>query len=372
MANNFCRHLGSQYRFDLTGISPCCYYKERFTINSKEEFDNLDLNLRSKDKWTSGCVHCLQKERKGIESPRQASLKFPENYGLNTKEDVYEITSIEIQTNRDCNGACLMCSSEFSTTWQKYESKYNKSIIVNNYQEEESLKKLEYVKKFINFSKLKKIGFTNGGEPLKNNTHILFLKELQKIGNLENVTVSYVSNGSIKPSQELVDLWKEAKRVEINISIDGVNEHFNYLRWPLQFNQVVDNIDYILSLDLAGQFSTSYCLTPLNIFYHDRYVEWGKDFIKNYKNSRLRIVPFFNFPTTAFGIMCIDSLPNDLRLKIFEKYGENHVISKLTIPFNEFYYQKFINYVKFHDSQRNLNFRKIFPEVENYFYDIPN
>lgn len=366
MANKFCRFLGNQYRLDLAGIAPCCYYRKRIDFFDTEQFQELHNTVTNQDSWTPECEFCKEKEDTGQDSPRQKSLINYIHYGLNGDIDPDELTALEIQTDTDCNGACLICSPTYSTTWQKFESKFNPSIKIFEDNKQGIDKRLARAKEIFDFSKLKKIGFVNGGEPLKSKTHLQFLNELEQSGVLENVTIAYVTNGSIKPCDETVRLWKKAKNIKLSISVDGIGEHFNYLRWPLNFNQIQENISYILNLNLPGYLGFSYAVTPLSIFYHDRCEKWFHEFFKDY-NGKMSVLNSFVNPFGTDGIINMRCVPARLRFEILKKYGPDHPISKLIDFVNLNEYQKFIDYINLQDQRRGLNFRKVFPEIEHFF-----
>lgn len=368
MANSFCRFLGNQLRIDLQGSAPCCWYQEKVNVFDYSQFKTYYNELLSVDDWTPNCNYCFQKEQTGQISPRQHSLNNYKFFGLPSGIEPDQITSLEIQTDSDCNGACLICGPSNSTTWQKFESKFQSEFIIkderNNVQS-----KFDIIKKNINFHNLRKLGFVNGGEPLRTDTHIIYLKYLEEINHLQNVSINYVTNGSIKPSKQIIKLWKNAKEVILNISIDGINDHFNYLRWPLKFDQVIDNINFILELNLQGRLSFSYAITPLNAFYHNEYVNWSNQFFKNYKGS-FTVNSIFKFPFNTVGNINMSCVPPTLKIEIFKKYGPSHVVSKLIETFNLQNYRQFLNYIKTQDYRRNLSFRETFPEVEQHFLDF--
>lgn len=369
MANNFCRFLGNQYRFDLSGIAPCCYYTKKIDFFDPKKFQDLHNKLINQRTWTEECSYCKNREDLNLESPRQSSLKYPELFGLNAPDEPDELTSLEIQTDTDCNGACLICGPSHSTTWQKYEAKFNPDIKIFENNKVGISARFDRIKEIFDLSKLKKIGFANGGEPLKSDTHLQFLRELSSLGNLKDVRISYVSNGSIKPNDETVALWKVAKEVQLNISIDGIDEQFEYLRWPLKFSQIKDNLEYILNLDIKGKFTFSYAITPFNAYYHDRYEDWSKDFFKHYgeQYNNIQIIKPFSHPFRAGGVINMSCVPPKLRFAILKKYGPDHQISRLIESFDLKKYQEFIGYIEMHDRRRNLNFRSVFPEIESYF-----
>jgi hypothetical protein len=357
-------------RFDLNGSAPCCWYSTRVQLNTKEDFDQFNKKLTAQEDWTDGCAFCFHKEKKGAVSPRQDSLQFARMKGLATDVEPNEITSVEIQTDADCNGACLICGPYSSSTWQKHESKFNKIIKLEDFRDK-AQERLDFIKETIDFSKLKRLGFSNGGETLKSDTHLLFLKELDKIGRLPEVILQYVINGSFKPSEETIKLWRKAKMVDISVSIDGTYEHFEYLRWPLIFSQVEENLKFLLDLDIAGSLATSYAVTPFSAFYHNEYEEWSQNFFQYYRDNpkKMRLIKFFSKPFSAGGIINMSAMPAKLRFVILKKYGPTHNITKLiqAQPFERDKYNDFMGYIKDQDQKRKLDFRKVFPEIQEYF-----
>ena len=370
MANKFCRYLGNQMRFDLTGSAPCCWYSTRIKLNSKEEFDQLNEKLAAQDTWTDECAFCFYKEKKGAVSPRQNTLQYYKRKGLAADDEPNEITSIEIQTDADCNSACLICGPHSSSTWQKHESKFNKIIRLEDFRDK-AQERLDFIKQVVDFSKLKRLGFSNGGEPLKTNTHLLFLKELDRLGRLPEVELHYVINGSLRPNQETIELWRKSKLVDISVSLDGTHEHFEYLRWPLVFSQVEDNLKFILDLDIPGSLTTSYAVTPFSAFYHDKYEEWSKNFFQYYRDNpkKMRLLNFFSNPFSTGGPINMSVMPAKLRFVVLKKYGPLHNITKLTQaqPFERDKYNDFMFYIKDQDQKRKLDFRTVFPEIQEYF-----
>lgn len=366
MANSFCRFLGNQYRIDLNGISPCCYYQGKLNISTKSEFDSVNEKLTNQLSWSDECKGCYEKEQNVQESPRLSSLKNPSYFGLNELHEPDELTSLEIQTDLDCNSACLICGTYSSTTWQKFESKFDKSIKINN-EKSNAIYRFKQSLKLFDFFKLKNIGFVNGGEPLKSNTHLLYLNYLDKIKKLQDITISYVTNGSITPCEETIDLWKKAKQIKLNISIDAIDSHFEYLRWPLNFDQVKNNLLFILDLNLPGSLSFSYSVTPFSIFYHDKYKKWGDDFFQNY-NGKMKLIDPFGNPSNTYGDINLSCVPIKLRIELIKKYGLNSTLFKIIPKFNKSSYEIFMKYINEQDKKRNLNFRNFFPEIEKYFY----
>ena len=97
---------------------------------------------------------------------------------------------------------------------------------------------MDQILSFIDIQQTKKILFL-GGEPFLSDvdTRILPL-----IKNPSVVSLQYTTNGSIYPSQTHINLWSKFQTVLINFSLDGIGDRFDYIRYPLKWNQVEKNM----------------------------------------------------------------------------------------------------------------------------------
>lgn len=369
MQKPFCRLLKNQYRFEYGELSPCCWITKRGDLQDPKKTKEYIEWMHSIDDWVPECGYCHDLEKRGIESGRMRSTKRPEVYGFNDSDQPGDAVAVEFQLDIDCNAACIMCSSQNSTTWQKYDagSGKDKKIHIDIVNKTEVSNRLDDVKNAITFDKVNLATFL-GGEPLKVDTHIKILYEILKAKDPSTVTLRYISNGSIKPSQEVFDLWSKFKRVELNISLDATEDHFHYIRWPLKFDQVKDNLTFILDQKLPNlMMYTSYCINPFNMFYHDRYVEWAKVFVRKYRGR----AEFYKRPFEVTGIINLECVPPKLAGEIKQRYREDYPeIVSLMMPFNLKKFMEFMEYIEQHDEKRGISYKEIFPEVAPYFTEM--
>ena len=367
MTKKFCNYLTSQLRFEYDAISPCCWYTDKGDISNIDEYRK---NLSNITDWTTSCNYCKELEQQNVISPRQNSLDYPDHFGLSQDSD--EITALDVQIDADCNAACLMCGPINSVTWQKHNmgkvSKSTAGKIFNIKNDRTVDRRIKTIKSIVDFSKIKKIVFL-GGEPFKSNSH---LEILNCIPDLSKIMISYVTNGSILPSTEVLKVITQAKSVRLNISIDATEEQFNYLRWPLQWKQVESNIKFLENLKLPNLvLAFSHAVTPFNIFYYDNYVAWAKKTLL----SDLAINGFAK-PFKSQGVVNLSCIPPKLIEVLHTKYSSNtdyihnmNSITSLISNFDPVAYKKFMEYVTLEDQKRNLNWREVFPEISQYFTD---
>ena len=124
----------------------------------------------------------------------------------------------------------------------------------------------------LDLTQVKKIHF-NGGEPMLNNDQTNLLIKLEQQGVLENLFISYNTNGTVFPEQ--AELWANFKHVEIAFSIDNVGARFEYERYGADWNLVQENIAKFTAMR-SKKISTQLCTTMniQNVYYLPELCDW--------------------------------------------------------------------------------------------------
>ena len=340
MSNTFCRFLSNGYSYNLVNnqlkVKPCCWYNG----------DHTREYLQSVTGWTSGCEVCQKQELSGYHSFRQASFDIVPD--LND----HSIVALDIAVDFNCNAACVMCGPEFSSTWSKHLDNLKVIHIAPKFDSPVELPKLD-------LTNLRRIKFF-GGEPLLTDLHTNILKQIE---NPEQVEIWYTTNASILPSQEVLDLWGKFKLVFLEASIDGVGEQFEYIRWPLVWTRVEENL---LKLKQIGPnnllFRINHTLNPFNIYYYDRLETW---FNQNLATNRLGDASEINIHP-CWGNWGLDKTPLALRTVVAEKYKE-HSISSILSQVELSDSQPISKFTQTWDPIRKNDWRKVFPDIVKYF-----
>lgn len=373
MPNNFCRFLTNQVRIEYGYMKPCCWFRDSDKVPIDNEahvkfFRDRLSAIASFEDADGACDECANREKAGSFSPRLESLSLPEF----ADDQGTDVTKLEIQIDRDCNGACLICGPWNSSTWEKYKAKTEAKINGTPIQEvtdtysatQEQIKKL---RRIISLDQARSVLFL-GGEPLRNDHHMTLLKD---VAHPELMVLNYTTNGSCRPDPELLEFWKQFKKVTITFSIDGVGEHFDYLRWPLQWHQVESNIRYLFEYNQANVtiVRASYTTTPLSLYYHDRYQAAFEQFAESVGHVDRRVNPWFERPWQPRGKtpMALSAVPPALAELIRERYGPDHSITKLLEPFDPAKHEEFKRYIAWHDSHRNTSWQETFPEMIPFY-----
>jgi len=359
MTNKFCSFLSDQHHFNFDLVRPCCWIRGAdANIFDKEAVKAQYTRLSQVTDWIPECNFCKKIEDQKLESPRLKSLN--KSLPLATGNDP---TILEIQIDDTCNAACIMCGYWTSTTWEEYNQKTLKLPASNPKRKETDISdRVEAIKNIVNFDTARRLSFL-GGEPFKTSTHVEILKEIK---HPENVTLHYVTNTSIFPDEDTVKLLLSFKRIELSVSIDGIGDHFNYIRWPLQWKQVVENLRKFSDLkkQMDIQINTSFTINPFNIFYIKDYNNWAIEFGKETNTSCRN---WFLKGHSSQGVINLDCIPPSLREVLLEKYTAGSTEDILSRNFDREKFNKFIEYIEFHDKARKLSWRDTFPEVADHF-----
>jgi sulfatase maturation enzyme AslB (radical SAM superfamily) len=194
---------------------------------------------RLREQFTQGeypreCNNCWKVEKYGHKSRRQSAIEF---FDIPTPDTAVVLEGLDHSATWACNLACIMCGPQNSSTWAtELDYTKNELIDIGRYFQKSNnfLNKLD-------LSNIKKIHF-NGGEPILNNDQTQLLENLEQQGVLKNTFISYNINGTVMPSDKIINLWSKTRLVKLFFSIDGTNSAFEYIRYPGKWAEVSNNL----------------------------------------------------------------------------------------------------------------------------------
>jgi len=361
MPNHFCRYLSNGYSFSiarsgLTLVSPCCWFKQSVPLDSYLG-NNRKIHFESITDWTPACEACKVLEDAGQKSLRQAGEDW-----ITDQHHDQDAATIDIHLDSECNAACVICDEYSSSLWAKENAKIaGKTIKIQNSSNaidksiadivaNVPLEKVSYVKFF-------------GGEPLFTDTHLKFLKQLPYP---EQVTLHYTTNGSIYPNDQVLAAWKKFKTVIFAISVDGINQQFDYIRWPLPWDKVSKNILRIKENKEIWNliFRVEFTVNWLNAYYYDTVASWvDLNLSTNLYGDKTEI----NVHTCTRSVWSTELMPYNIRKLVMNKYPNDHVIHNLVknLPapgsLNEWK-----QFVQTWDQRRGHSWQQAFPDLEKH------
>ena len=203
---------------------------------------------------------------------------------------------LDLRLGHTCNLKCIMCSPHDSSLWVPDHKK-----VFKLFTEQEVKRQLEWdsadfnnywyenpdfwKEMYAQIPNLKQVYFA-GGEPLLIKEHKLFLEEIIRQGYADKILVRYNSNGLLV-DDEIIDLWKQFKRVKFAVSIDAVGERNHYIRYPTDWDLLVKNLHKLDNTPSNIQVSIATAIQILNIKHLPELAMWkiGQNFKKiNFEN----------------------------------------------------------------------------------------
>lgn len=216
-------------------------------FNSLQELEKSSwLNeLKNKIFWSPECIRCQQEENLGKKSIRQHSVE--RHKILSSYNSEYLIIGGVL--DNICNSACQFCDENLSTKIGNL--KYGKNYkLINNYD------------KFIELPQDRIIELDiNGGEPSNSPNYQHILDNLPP-----NLKILRINTNASKLITNLDKILKKKIKVFITISLDGVNQIFEYARYPLKWDNFINVVDQYNDLREKNSFLSLNFWTTLSVY----------------------------------------------------------------------------------------------------------
>jgi MoaA/NifB/PqqE/SkfB family radical SAM enzyme len=271
---------------------PCCRFKQNkwnvaFDDNLKTVFENSKLqdlrNSLQNNIKHERCSKCWMQEDNNILSMRVQYNK-EKNFELLDTYNTYEkIHSLEIAFSNHCNYKCRHCNTFNSSRWKDDDIMLGNPV-PDRLLLEPAVESLE-LDKLVNLEHIKMLG----GEPLLSKQH---KKLLQNI-NIEKINLEYVTNGSIWPDDEIVDLWKRAQSLHVIVSLDDIFDRSDYFRTDSNFTTIKNTMNRFEELrkqHLNMWCNIHCCINVLNLFHLDEIIQFMLEHFPNWHFTFDKIV----------------------------------------------------------------------------------
>jgi sulfatase maturation enzyme AslB (radical SAM superfamily) len=272
----------------------------------------------------------------------------------------FDLQTVDVRWTNLCNFACVYCGSDFSSKW---------AAELNEYLDTPTAIQKQQFKNYIfeNAHKLKHV-YLAGGEPLlmKENEELLDLLKSTNPG----VNLRINTNLS-KVDTRVFDKICEFEHVHWTVSVETIEEEFEYIRHGGRWVDFLDNLNTIRKLDHRISFNM------LHFLLNYQSVFGCVDFLKNlgfHNNSYIigaLLTPLYlnirHLPDTV-----LNSLKDTLKDKINQHPGYlledsyQNMLAYLNTPFEKNLKQSFAD-LSVLDQRRGLNSRDIFKEL----YKLP-
>lgn len=342
-------------------VGACCVNKTGLgaqVINfHTDEYLNQQRRAFELGERPASCAHCWNNEDTGLPSRRRDSIS--PHIG---SEDPYAVELLTLHYNVPplCNAKCITCGSHWSSAWAQEDEQFDfKNVRLRNFNQiYRSTPTLD-----LDYTKLRQIYF-NGGEPfLSKHVNQILSQVKQQQGTLNQIGLVISTNSSVMPTQEQVALWNECRTITLLCSIDAVDTQFEYIRYPLVWDQVqhnVGNFGALFTNNLTVMLSPN--VGVHNALEYPKLLKW----FQNLQTSGGYYLIAPN-PSPTFGRLEFSKVTANVKEAILSR-----------IPAEPEFYQvrmmiqqsasaddntKWQNHLKFIDDRRGLNWRSVFPEL---------
>ena len=359
MKSNKCSH--ASHGLELTpggNMKPCCIIHEtqwpkiNIRDNTIEEYRRHPAVLDLQKKLQAGerpdaCKVCWQYEDNNIKSLRQIE---------NARH--YAGHRISLSIGNLCNYRCRICDPDSSSKLSKeWEVIFGEKSMKQDWYKEDHIWQ-DVLNNTTDLNCLQIVG----GEPflLEIDQHIKLLEKCIETGAAQNMVLHYITNGSVRPTQKLLDLMDQFKTVDMTFSMDGIEEQFEYNRKGGNWNTFTSNLFFMRDRYAPNQVLTiSLTVSAFTVFYLDSILTWCKQ-------NKIQ-QPFLNKldtePHYRLGV-----LPKPVKEMIKRKWNHSShwALRKASGWLDEddtTLFHKFTNITRAHDQYRRESFAHTFPEL---------
>lgn len=352
----------------------------------------------------SSCSKCYNEESLGIKSKRQwESEVWKERLDINS---IVEQTSadgslpmnipyFDLRLGNACQLKCIMCSPHDSSSWIKdwnlQQSKYTMPELIKDQQWNKSYNYLWYKDaKFLDVietqaHQIKEVYFA-GGEPLIIPEHYKILKMLIASNASKTCTLRYNSNG-LSITDNLFELWSHFKKVIYNFSIDAYGDKNDYIRYPSEWNSVVQNLHILDTTSDNVTVNIACAVQLLNVMYLTELARWKIEkkfkkinlspygagiigthlvYLPSYLNIRVLPVELKEIAASRINKFCEEMKDNtEFMTNLYGHQRWQGIIKYMLKEDWSSKLQSTVEYLETCDKIRNTNFREIFKDLSS-------
>jgi len=291
----------------------------------------------------ASCTKCFKEEAEGVASKRiwetgtwvyEEGIDIPELIAQ-TEEDgtvPYRLEYLDLRLGNTCNLKCIMCSPHDSSQWvvdyKKVYPIFESPLIKkqmgwekknhNNFWHENPEFWNEIYDQIPN---LKQVYFA-GGEPLMIREHKMFLEEIIKRGYAGKITLRYNTNGLLL-NDDIIDIWKQFRKVKVGFSLDGMGERNHYIRYPTNWDTIVKNLHILDNTPENIHTNIALAVQILNIKHVPDFIKWKV----NQKFKKINMATNAAGPVMGGGLIGVHLLwiPTWMSLRVLPKEDKAEV-----------------------------------------------
>jgi radical SAM protein with 4Fe4S-binding SPASM domain len=325
---------------------------------------NVNLKRQMKaDAKPSNCSGCyLQEKNRSSLSSISSRLYYLREIAPKTELDLYDdaknfsLKHVDLRWTNSCNQACVYCSPRFSSKWASELG----VTIKSNKDSRQDVKDFVYE----NVEQLQNV-YLAGGEPMLMKENYDFLKLLKE----KNPNCTIRVNTNLSTTQTgIFELLCSFKNVHWTVSVEAMEQEYEYIRHHGSWNDFNTNLDVIRTLNHKISFNMLHLILNYNSIFDC--IDYLKD--KNFHDNSFVIGPLYG-PDELNLLNLPEQMINDVKAKLTDRLSmkpagylknsyENLLQYFSTTSWDKnisLFYEK----TKLRDERRNLDSKKIFPNL---------
>lgn len=236
-------------------LRPCCVYHDtimdkngnKYNINTHtlEQYKESDALTEIKNKLINGealpgCSKCYEEESLNINSMRIRKNK--EYFDFDYQNNTPNFLTMDLKLSNLCNQKCVICNPTASSMI----AAENKEILPD--QKNYNYRLFNWYKIEDNWKQLKNNSSNAvhfdiyGGEPWLIKKQWEFINYLVETGQSKRISLNYATNGSIHEDYFFTEYFSKFRKVTLLYSADGIEDTFEYNRYPGKWETFKENI----------------------------------------------------------------------------------------------------------------------------------
>ena len=272
---------GSRIDFDqnIKKISPLVYFQQNMSDLRQQllqgQAPNIcnDCKIMERHNKVSGRQRQLLKsgvlgqhfEKSLLSSPLKSAFDHSNNNHGHTQQTVADW---QIDLGNYCNGACIFCSPEYSSS---LATEFKKLGIIDSIPPPAWCDDPDLLDKFVkDLEKCANVHYLHfiGGETLITPGFKKILLALLNKDLAKNITIGFTTNLTVW-SDSVVELLKKFKLVNLGMSVETLTAVNDYVRYPSQQGQTKKILDQWVSLGKQQGWLMQLRITPTCLTVHD-------------------------------------------------------------------------------------------------------
>ena len=180
--------------------------------------------------------------------------------------------------------------------------------------------------------------------------------------NSKQVTLCFQTNGTQPINPRNHDLIDQFRLVKLHVSLDGVGQRFEYLRWPAEWNQVIDNLIELKATAPSNvMFLVEETVSIFNLHYQSELDAWvTANFNSNREGDVVRHTKHLAMGTFSLNNLTqeyVDAMQTSVYQNLVPKMWKEDTIG-ITRMMEE---------IRRIDGFRNQSFEQTFPEAAEFY-----